>query len=270
MTRTSRHGFTILELALAMAFISFLVLLVGVATAQIASLYQRGVVLSQVNDNGRELVDELTRGIEASIYANDEISGLEDFYFEYSENLSEQIGIEKEVPLYGAFCTGLYSYIWNTGYALGLEENVLLENSTLATTWQSDDETETIEKFRMLRVGDSGRKVCKNYKEATKDGLKTSQLHGGGAAVELLPASTNELVLYDLKTFTPAYDKYTRTALYSVTFILGTVGGGTDITASGDFCKVGYGGGFITDFTYCAVNKFNFAARAIGGISYEN
>ncbi|MBQ9017085.1 hypothetical protein IJ103_02475 [Candidatus Saccharibacteria bacterium] len=270
MIRISKRGFTMVELALAMAFISFLLLMIGITIAQLTGLYQRGVILEQVNNIGRELVDEFTHGVNASVYEDELITKTSDFYFEYGAELPEQTGVDGQVPLYGAFCTGMYTYIWNTGYALGLGAQTIQENPLLAATWQNAEGTKTIENFRLLRVGDSGRTICNNYNETLGMGAPTSKLIGGDGAVEILPASNSDLALYDFKTFKPAYDKFSNHALYSATFILGTIGRGVDITASGDFCKTGYGGQFITDFTYCAVNKFNFAARATGGISYGN
>ena len=64
----TKTGFTILETALAMAFISFLMLAIGFAVVQISNVYQKGITIKVVNNNGRELVDEFSRTILASKY----------------------------------------------------------------------------------------------------------------------------------------------------------------------------------------------------------
>lgn len=269
MIRTSKRGFTILELALAMAFISFLLLLIGVTTSQLAGLYQRGLTLANVNEQGRSLVDEFTRGITASVYEDEAIKDTSDFYFERVADLGGEVNASGEVPLFGAFCTGTYTYLWNTGYALGLSPSFLTDNPLYLASWQNAS-GDTIMGFRLLRVSDYGRGVCNNYNETVAENGATNLFKGGDSPTELLPEASGDLALYDFKTFKPAYDKFSKHALYSISFLLGSIGRGVDITASGDFCKAGYGGGIITDFTYCAVNKFNFAARATGGLSYGN
>ena len=63
----------------------------------------------------------------------------------------------------------------------------------------------------------------------------------------------------------PARDIANSSALYSVSFVLGTVQGGIDITKSGGFCATpdDYED---ANFDYCTINKFNFAALATGGL----
>ena len=72
------------------------------------------------------------------------------------------------------------------------------------------------------------------------------------------------LAIYDLYVSTPAESVAKNNLFYSVSFILGTIQGGINITKSGNFCATpdDYG---IENFDYCAINKFNFAAQAVGG-----
>lgn len=299
----TKTGFTILETALAMAFISFLMLAIGFAVVQISNVYQKGITIKVVNNNGRELVDEFSRTILASKYDKGEDDKGSHFEYTFTEHREKLDGIgtrgendstDEELQVNGAFCLGNYSYIWNTGYALNLKDND-------GNTAPSEDPNETVEteynankayivlgegtatspkvvhrNFRLARVADSGREACRNNSQNSKDvaegkvGVKKNEYVITKALendyVEILSESENDLALYDLTVFEPTYHVGTGHALYSASFILGTLGGGVDITVPGNFCTE-KPQGLRTDFNYCSINKFNFAARATGGLA---
>lgn len=278
--RTS--GFTILELALAMAFISFLLLAIGLITVQVSRIYEKGVTIKMVNSNGRELIDEFSRTILASRYDKATDSGGDHFEYTYTGQTYGEVeinGEDKDVPLFGAFCTGNYSYIWNTGYAINLPDTDEDKEKKARLIVEKDGTEAVIREpgdFRLLRINDASHEVCVNYAKDNKLSEKDESMHLHGNTfrvktdpssnlVELLSGSDSDLVLYDLTFYEPALDVGTGDALFSASFILGTTKGGVDITTSGDYCKSSPDN-LNTDFTYCSVNKFNFAARATGGI----
>ena len=87
----------------------------------------------------------------------------------------------------------------------------------------------------------------------------------------LLTASDVDLQLYELTIFPIAQDSVTLRTFMTGTFILGTERGNINIERSGDYCDVqNYtqeNGELLTigsEFTYCGINKFNFAARTAG------
>ena len=276
-----KSGFTILELALAMAFISFLLLAIGMVTVQVSRIYQKGITIKMTSSTGRELVDEFSRTILASKY--DTFSGgngdekAEHFEYTYTGQRYDTVeGIDKEVPFYGAFCTGTYSYIWNTGYALkqpDTSKKARLIDANDGTVYYGSGS------FRLLRINDAGRQICVNYAKDNNlndryednDKYENTFKFDGPLTnpTELLSASEGNLVFYDFVVYEPAYDVGTGDALFPASFILGTYGDDlskdVDITTSGDFCKQSPDN-LNTDFTYCSINKFNFAARATGGI----
>lgn len=281
--RTNKTGFTILELAIAMAFISFLLLSIGFAIIQITNTYQKGVTIKVVNNNGRELVDEFSRTILASKYNNKE--GFELVYSQEQGTVKVD-GEDKEVPLHGVFCVGNYSYLWNTGYALNLEDdsNDMAPSSGVGheeEPYNSNkaylilgDETDASKEYsvkrdyRLVRVADTGREACKSHQDnkETKPNKYVVTKATDDEYVELLSPTENDLTLYDMVVFPPIYHSGSGHTFYSASFILGTLAGGVDITTSGDFCTE-KPDNFKTDFNYCSINKFNFAARATGGLA---
>ena len=77
--------------------------------------------------------------------------------------------------------------------------------------------------------------------------------------------SAGNLALYDFKVFPPVRNESTKHIFYSATFILATLRGGVDIMASENYCTDrSLAGTLVTDFNYCAINKFNFSMRATG------
>lgn len=67
MTDHKHRGFTLIELMLAMAFISFLILFIVSAILQATRLYTKGLAIRQINQTGRQVVDSIAK---SSRYAN--------------------------------------------------------------------------------------------------------------------------------------------------------------------------------------------------------
>lgn len=62
MTSKNR-GFTLVELTLALAFISFLLLFMVAAILQVTRLYVKGSAIRQINQTGRQLVDDVSASL---------------------------------------------------------------------------------------------------------------------------------------------------------------------------------------------------------------
>lgn len=248
----SRRGFTLVELSLSLVFISILSLTIVLMINNAVESYQRGVTLNQINTVGMDLVDDIRTAVQNSSPKKEEgvkISRMK----EGGVN-----GVEGNVPLFGIFCTGTYTYVWNSGYFYsdGEVNAKLLINGAAV---------------KLAKIEDEKAEVCRKM-----DDDEWSAFDGGGSIVwskkddkgndkefvELLGDKDNNLALYDLAVTGPAMGN--GTAFYSISFILGTTSGGININATNDFCSAPQNGG---DFNYCAINKFNFAAQATGGKS---
>lgn len=299
MKRVQHKGFTLVELSLATAFVAILLLVIAYLILNISTIYQKGMAIKSINSAGRQIVDDLNRSIIASsardigfgcsslpssLQASCNSDG--GFLLTYQQYYKDNIRIDgdstnssKALPTYGAFCTGRYSYLWNTGYTFS-------NRYTLAGTsnqpekarlkWRNTGNTDQdyVKDFRLLRFLDYQGALCSNHMDTAAYQPKNSpefdvtSLGMASAPADLLAGSDDDLAIYDLVIFRPVTHNLTFQAFYSGTFILATVPGGVDITGSGEFCK-DPPDDLSTDFAYCSINKFNFAARARGELTSE-
>lgn len=279
-----KKGFTMIELSLAMLFISIILITIAWLTMHITTVYQKGLAMKAVNATAKELIDDFSRAIAGSpahsvqsqclkypstseAYSICTGDNARDFSYQQRYGIVRLKGKteNKTVPTSGVFCTGRYSYLWNTAYALDDEgyTPVIVSKSTL----HINATDKTYEDFRLLKVQDYNKALCSQKMESSR------YLYGAdnhfvlesepGVVVDLLDSSENNLAIYDMTIFKPAVHKLTSAGYYSGSFILATLRGGVDITATGDFCTEPPDG-LNTDFTYCSINKFNFSMRAVG------
>ncbi|MCR5700324.1 MAG: hypothetical protein K6G49_02760 [Candidatus Saccharibacteria bacterium] len=303
----TKSGFTLIELSLSIAFIAVLSIIVVIMIGNAVSAYHKGLTLNQVNTVGMELVDDMRTTVQNSP-GKLPIDECSDAYSDPSEaekceNAKAEGFVHKEryatvkprggsesdkmtVPIYGVFCTGEYSYLWNSGYLFNGDYTIegggniggglKLKYKTI--------EGGTFEKsnFKLYKVQDSERLVCKlasgyvvgnegtgygkgtyntNFANLTDNKIDISSIASNGEATDLLEGSSN-LRIYDLTSGIPAENGISNNIFYSVSFILGTVQGGIDVAAMG--CEAPNSGSVLESFDYCAINKFNFAATATG------
>ena len=287
-TKMTKRGFTLVELSLSIAFLAILSITIVLIITNAISSYHRGMTLNDINSTGMDLIDDLRGTIHNSPHKST-VDLCDDAYPNNEDNKKlcidddarrlvsvvrygkVKVGNESEnngVPVYGAFCTGRYSYIWNSGYFSTNSNAEVSEVSQAVFVFGSD----SLSNFKLLKVRDNGRAVCKsvlqdNYSDESIDSnfqvMNTQELESD-PPVDLLEANKN-LAIYDFVVPAPA-DNGSNVLFYSISFILGTVQGGINVMASGDYCATP--GGFnaaIENFDYCAINKFNFAAQATGG-----
>ena len=308
-SRTYWDGFTLVELTFAMLFISLLSISIVLIISNTITAFQRGMKLSRINSAGTDLVDDMRTSVQnssakglisscyASVYSSGTSLGLEQRKKCENDNAKNYVtvsqiakirlsGIEQEVPIFGAFCTGSYTYIWNSGYFEA-------ENATFAAKssrqWAKIRYLENgIAKeypaagqkpFRLLRIQDESRLIClaavdktgesyelpesgiSNVFDVTEVGYGTLK----SDIVDILPSdSGNDLAIYDISVARPAISENGDNAFYSVSFILGTISGGVNIVANGNAC-VAPNGIVSGNYSYCAINKFNFAIQVNGG-----
>ena len=296
MKKAMSEGFTIVEITLAIGYVAFLLVAISTLIVYAINLYQKGLTIRNVNTSGIELVDELSRTISASSSSNPDCSKLKDINPVYQSTCVDrnkfslvynqatgyvyigETGVANSYPLYGVFCTGSYSYAWNTGYSLdktGKRYSSDSEGTRLTGLTIEGKSGGKLEDFRLIRFKDSDRIVCVNaysaggeYASNPKNSkiAKTYQIPDEvfSTARELLPKdSETPLAVYDLTVYNPTFHALTGHTFYSGSFTLGTVGGSIDLLATTDTCQE-KPDELSNDFAYCAINKFNFAVRATG------
>lgn len=227
-----QSGFTLIELLLAMSFISMLLLVIALTMIQIASVYNRGIILKDINQVSRDIGDELDLALRAS------------------GSFSLEAGAQKYVerPTGGRLCLGQYSYIWNYGKAIN-------QNNAELNRYTND------EVMRLAKVPDSGANYCVldtstgNYADVNPVG-----------AVELLDAGDHSLAIHQLivRTSEAATDASSGQQLYRVTYTIGT----NDTDALNDTqtsCKAPNEEGADPD--YCAVQQFTLVLRVANGVN---
>ncbi len=316
-SKKTKKGFTIVEVTLATAFVAVLMISITLITTSIAAIFQKGLTLRAVSSVGRGLISELTTSINAApsvdvvslcnMYLTDPDATnrcIKDgaFKFLYQESVANTIDTVSHsggnIQYGGVFCSGTYSYIWNTYYArnqaglgLGISLRYRSAHTDLAqgTVLPGGD-------ISLIRFEDKTYRACSsNVNPTTYEFIDRSPVGPNfirpnhevdmrtlANGVELLMPvpqsnflddSEIPLDLYELVIFPISIDSVTYRAFFSGTFILATTNGDVSVLRTGDYCDPN---GMLTgntatstldigsQFNYCGINKFNFAARTAG------
>lgn len=234
MSRARNQGFTLVELMLAMAFVSLLLVAITMTVIQMSNIYAKGVTLKEVNQLGMALSQDMQSSISSSspISVGEEGTDYKPMPAPNSSNIA------------GArLCTGSVSYIWNLGQYTDTPVNVY-ENSD--------------QPIRMVRVDDRGKAYCGDL---TKPVVQEN-------AHELLMDGERNVALQSFAITQVAHDPALQQALYRISLEVGTNDTNTlafdqtggSIESIDTSCKPPSDEGSFQD--YCAVNKFEFTARA--------
>lgn len=322
---SQRKAFTIVELMLAMAFLGTMLLGIASLVVRITNIYQKGLSVRAINSVGRELISDITRTVNASRVNHENfnpattgvagdivdkaINEARSKYF--IETTTADSTVANRRQLGGVFCTGDYSYVWNTADNLrkarshaGIKEKDYRENGNIRESLNEgvfvikvrDGSKDSFIIPKFARFADYDREACtstysttsQKYVPAENNGIKKgnayrfdftkdANLKSSNDIVELIEDSESDLALYNFTIFPAMQHSTTKQIFYSGMFILATYRGGVNIKSNGDFCQgssdidTGERDNELTlnDFDYCAVNKFNFAARATGETSIK-
>lgn len=318
----TKPGFTIVEVTLVTAFVAMLLIAIATVIMSISAIFQKGLTLKGVNTVGRNLITEFTTAINAApsidsaSLCNMYLSGdsanrinreacLQDAANNYI--FQERMGDfhnnktnedYHDVQYYGVFCTGTYSYLWNTYYGAQSNHTIsltYLDNHGDRKTIPGPDDDESL---RLVRFEDKTYHACTQNVNASYQmtngfygdpsgassdhvNIDMTQLDNGQPNLMstepqqgFLESSDSDvnLDLYEFVIFPPSQDMVTLRAFFAGTFILATNNGDVNIMRGGDYCDPS-GAGLDTSsnlfdlgsaFNYCGINKFNFAARTAG------
>jgi prepilin-type N-terminal cleavage/methylation domain-containing protein len=288
----AKNGFTLIELLFAMAFLSILLFVIALLIVHVTTIYQKGLAMRAISQTGRELIDDISRSVSAAailevmderydfngngvLSESEYILASRRYYFQSYDSHTVRGENAAQRPSFGAFCTGTYTYLWNTAYALN-------DNNHLATfIYKNDSNVDVrVQNFKLLKLTDPGREICAQaVVDITNPTAENLALSGNSdfrvnnyiktPPIVLLDRDETDLAVYDFKVFPISQNQITGHAFYSSSFIIATLRGGVDILSNGNFCSDDASDHLNTDFSYCAVNKFNFSMRATGDVGFD-
>jgi type II secretory pathway pseudopilin PulG len=219
---SKNQGFTLVELMLAMGFVSALLLAIAMTVIQIGNIYNRGITYKAVNQAGGSLASELQRDINSNSP------------FDLSSTNPARL-INRSWG--GRLCIGQYSYIWNYGKAL--------KTPSSTTNKYSNSNTK---KIVFIKANDPTANYC-----TTESDVEIND------AVELLDVGNNNLAIHNFSITSSAYDGTINQRVYNISFLLGT-NDQTTLTPDSTACLSP--NDLNSDPVYCAVNQFDILARA--------
>ena len=241
--RYRRYGFTLIELMLAMAFVSVLLLAIATIAIQAGKLYNRGLTLKSINQSGREISDSLRRDF---LQANaGKISG--------NANSAVVMVQAGGADRSGRLCLGDYSYVWNVPKVVSGE---VKSGAGIITEVGGPHSGRPI---NFARVIDPDGMLCQKN-ETT--GAYMSTVATDKVTHLLKPAGSNDVVLaiHQMKVARVAGGSGAD-SLYRLEFVLGTSQLEAVNTANGT-CKPPADNSENLDF--CAINSFEMIVRTNG------
>jgi prepilin-type N-terminal cleavage/methylation domain-containing protein len=253
-------GFTLIELMLAMTFISILLLTIALTIVQIATIYNHGMISKEVNVTSRAISTELESALTSSNT--------------FSLNAADHKYVENAQG--GRLCVGDYSYIWN--YASALSPVGTYPNPIPSPTRSIYTSTQANLSANVVKIGSSAtRYEISLVKAPDASGsycIPTSTTASGYpnvnpvGATELLRTGDYGIVLYDLEvaSSSTATDALSGQQLYKITFVLGTPDANAVTgTYANTVCKAPDVSGSDTD--YCSVNRFTLVVDVVNGVN---
>ncbi len=234
------------ELMLAMGFISVLLLAIAMITLQISHTYTKGITLKEVNQAGLAISNDLQQTINSSSP------------FLLTDDGESYIDNDQG----GRLCTGQSTYAWNYGDAI--------EHATKVGQIQHlfnvyDGPREDTEAIRFVKVIDPGKELCKPVFGVTPKVYPKIPDTQSGAAIdkskttEILAAGERNLVMYKFViTDSNPYPAVSDQRLYAISFRLGT--GETEALDASGSCLPPAND--ASNQEYCAINTFDITARA--------
>ena len=235
-----RHGFTLIELMLSMAFISILILAIASVTIKIGNMYNRGLVLKAVNQAGRDIDNTIRRDFLQSRY----------LHIHKVDDTNSVIKIDDAGQMRsGRFCLGNYSYLWNTPEVLdkGLDGD--------GVVYDPDGN-----RINFVRVTDRGAALCQPDASGYENELTADQ-----NITHLLKSQSDEddvvLSIHSMAVTPVVAAEGASEGLYRLQMTIGTSKLGELDTMVGQ-CKPPSDN--QSNFDFCAINQFDTIVRTNG------
>lgn len=235
MIQDKKNGFTIIELLLAMSFVAMLMVAIAVMVMQMSNIMVKGKTFKELNTAGRLINSDLTRNFNSL----QSIDGWDGRSFVSGATPGASY-VRNELG--GAFCTGDFTYVWNSAAALN--------NGNGPAQYRGP----TDNTIRFIRIKD----VTKRYCQDSSADVWTEIPRDSSQVTEILPPGETDLMLYDIRFRQVGIDAATGQSMINIQYVLGTRGdSGIDVVNSQ--CRPN------SDLAnYCAINRFDLLVRTIG------
>lgn len=206
------HGFTLVELNLAIIFVAILVIAVALVTINVTKINQRGIMLKTINQTGREVMDMLQRDLATA--------------------RTSQVEYVAPIDGVGRLCLGTVSYVFNTAAALNGTGTPIRNEANQAVTFVRMDDKDGV------WCQESGGVFAKSIVNTTAD-RPTELLQN-----DTIPVAVHALDVRELAKTTDERQSLQELRLLLGTNELNTVAAGgtcklpTDHEANFDYCVV--------------------------------
>ncbi|PID33139.1 hypothetical protein CR969_02250 [Candidatus Saccharibacteria bacterium] len=240
MTQKHRQGFTLIELMIAMAFVSVLLLAIAFTAIQAGRMYNRGMILRSVNQSGRDVSDMLRR---------DFLQSNRDQIVDVGGNIV--ITVNDGPAQSGRFCLGRYSYLWNSADTI---DNPAAVSSNPAVVY--DDNGQPI---NFVRVIDENGSLCRQV-----DGKYPNILSDPTRVTQILKTQSDQsdvVIAVHGVAIGLITDPADPEGLYSIRLTLGT-SKQSEINTADQTCKPPSDS--LANLDFCAINKFEMIVRTNG------
>lgn len=247
MSKAIKRGFTIVELTIAMAFISVLLLSIVMISIQAGKMYSRGIALRSVNQSGRS-IDMVMRQDFLQTNSRQISKNSDDTLIITTNNIMD--GVSK--PINRRFCLGSYSYIWNTPEVIDNDGGAYDESAVVLSE----------KPINFARVVDPNAILC----EVDASGKYLNELDtfvDGVTHLLKMPDADGEVVLavHSLQFLPVAVIDDQPEALYRITMTIGT-SKMSEINTADQSCRPPAEG--ESNFEFCAINQFDTIVRTNG------
>lgn len=232
----NKKGFTLIELMLAMTFISFLLIAIAMTIIQISNTYNHGLTVKDLNQSSRSISTELQRSISQAVPFSI-VSGAGNRYIQSTWG--------------GRLCIGQFSYVWN----YGVDINNAVKNNNYSNSNLNVYSTNPSTLIRFVKIPDSNATYCIPNVTGKYPDIDITK------ATELMNEGDHSLVLHSFSVVSAAsaIDTKSNEQLYTITFTIGT-NDQAALASGSTSCKGTSETG--ADPAYCATQQFVLVVRA--------
>lgn len=194
--KDNNDGFTMVELVLAMGFVSALLLAIAMTVIQIGTIFNRGLAMKAVDQVGSEIASKIQTDVNNS----------SPFSITASDDGIRYVNIS---GIGGRLCLSSYTYIWNYGEAINA--------SNPGMNFYNDGKY-----VKFIKIPDSTNQYCKDAKGKTN--FSSTPGIDKSLAVELLDSGQYNLAIHDvvIETSSGGTDTKTNQQLYFIKIALGS------------------------------------------------